>query len=528
MAFLSHYLIEGQVLDSVELKTLLLTRGIKVHPRVYRELSLRHRISRDPLEASSFHLPDGTVVHLVDLSFHLGHLRQILKPGFLKQLSTFRQIDTPFRLLMDKGAPTLFHKQHAISPVIFPPATDFYGLTTPSGLPVRGNAVLQGSQWVSFQCLWHCEYAARGEACQFCHAGAEHRALAQANKPMPRVPSPEEAAWIVKAAVDRGLAQGFQLTGGSTFQPQGEIGRLIAYLDAIFRMVPAEVFACESLIYTTPPTEPQELDHLIEHGAQRIALSLEVWDEALCHVITPGKVKFTTRERHLRSLEYLARKYGPNKACCNFVVGVEPVESFLKGAKYMAERGIVPIASVWIPFGMPVAGRGKAPGIDYYRRAKEGLVELYHRHGINPPGGMGLNVCMCRDVALHAEELADPDHPKGCLCYGACGHTSSTDDGLSIAADRIRTTSNLSPIQVSVLGSGCGACGALAQRVRKVLEASGRPFVLEIEDDIAKVIAQGAGGTPGLVVNGRLQFWGRVPPTSELSQYLFPVTPGAT
>lgn len=114
----------------------------------------------------------------------------------------------------------------------------------------------------------------------------------------------------------------------------------------------------------------------------------------------PGKMRHTGRERHLKALEYIAAAYGPNKACSNFIVGLEPIESLLEGAEYVASRGVVPIASVWIPFGRPVLGSMRPPGLDYYRQAKEGLAALYDKYKIIPPGGSGLNVCMCRDVFL--------------------------------------------------------------------------------------------------------------------------------
>jgi len=104
-------------------------------------------------------------------------------------------------------------------------------------------------------------------------------------------------------------------------------------------------------------------------------------------------------------LTYIADTYGPNKACTSFVVGVEPAESYLAGAEYLAQRGIVPIASIWIPFGRPVMGKREAPGLEYYRRVKEGLAAIYEKYHIEPPGSVGLNVCLCRDAWNHRLEI---------------------------------------------------------------------------------------------------------------------------
>ena len=146
------------------------------------------------------------------------------------------------------------------------------------------------------------------------------------------------------------------------------------------------------------------LDQVVNSGADRVACSLEIWDEKLAQIITPGKVKFTTRERHFDALKYIAKEYGPNKACSTFVVGLEPVESFLEGAEALARDGIVAMASLWIPFGRPVMGNAKAPGLDYYQKVKVGLAEIYEKYGIVPPGGAGFNVDIDKDIWQHRKE----------------------------------------------------------------------------------------------------------------------------
>ena len=123
-----------------------------------------------------------------------------------------------------------------------------------------------------------------------------------------------------------------------------------------------------------------------------------MWDEERAKVITPGKVAFTTRERHLSALEYIVNKYGVGKAFSNFIIGLEDYESLREGATYLAERGIIPTASIWMPMGRPVMGSMSAPDIDYYRRVKDLFAELYQKYGLEPAQCCGLNVCMERDI----------------------------------------------------------------------------------------------------------------------------------
>jgi hypothetical protein len=152
------------------------------------------------------------------------------------------------------------------------------------------------------------------------------------------------------------------------------------------------------LLYITPPADRARIDEYFALGASRIACSLEVWDPELAKEITPGKAAFTTRPRHLEMLTYIAERYGAGKALSNFLVGLEPLESLAEGARYLAERGIVPTASVWMPMGRPVRGSMKAPELDYYRRAIDLYAELYVKYNLEPPGQRGLHVCIDRDI----------------------------------------------------------------------------------------------------------------------------------
>jgi biotin synthase-related radical SAM superfamily protein len=156
----------------------------------------------------------------------------------------------------------------------------------------------------------------------------------------------------------------------------------------------------EILLYITPPKNLEYIDEYFALGASRIACSIEVWDEQRANVITPGKMQFTTRERHLNALTYIAEKFGANRAFCNFVIGLESVETLSEGATWLAERGIIPSASVWMSMGQPVMGCAEPPDIEYFRRVKEMLAELYIRYGLSPAGGCGLNVCIEKDVYL--------------------------------------------------------------------------------------------------------------------------------
>ncbi|GHU64090.1 hypothetical protein FACS1894123_08210 [Bacteroidia bacterium] len=371
------YRIGTETVDSIDLKCLLISKGVKVDDAVYRIFGKKYRLNANPQTCNSLLLSDGTNVQLTDM-------------GFLPELTT------PFRLRVLEEKPALFYEHDLIDFVTFHKKTDFYKQKTASGLPYLGNSVLQGCDFVAFQCLWSCEYAAKGKVCEFCFSGAEFEALARKGKSQPPAVGASDVTEIVQYAVQNRDANSLQITGGSTFSGKTEHNYIAGYLNAIAKSKVR--LTGEILLYITPPNDYAYIDEYFALGAGRIACSLEVWDEERAKIITPGKIHFTSRERHLKTLVHIAEKYGKDKAFSNFVIGLESIETLKEGATWLAERGIIPSASVWMPMGRPVMGNMKTPSLDYFRRVKEMLAELYCKYDLVPAGGCGLNVCIEKDI----------------------------------------------------------------------------------------------------------------------------------
>ncbi|HML48385.1 MAG TPA: radical SAM protein, partial [Clostridia bacterium] len=332
-------------IDSVELKCLVVSRGLKVDREVYQRYSKTNRLDINPLACNCFLLSDGTVVQLTDMGFHLKYLSGMLSWSNLKLLRYASQLTTPFSLRILEGNLTLFWENEPVDVVSLPPYTDFFKQTTASGRRILGNAVLQGLDWVAFQCLWPCEFGAAGKPCQFCFSGADFENLAKRKLPLPGALPAADVAEIVTYAAERVGVRCVQLTGGSTFDGKAEAQHIRAYLQAL-SSIPA---VRELLLYVTPPKDFSVIDAYFALGASRIACSLEVWDLALAREITPGKIAYTTRERHLDALSYISETYGPGKAFSNFIIGIEGLETLKEGAAELARRGVLPSASVWMP-----------------------------------------------------------------------------------------------------------------------------------------------------------------------------------
>lgn len=103
---LSRYQLQGEEVDSLDLKTLLITRGINVPEEITTQFGRTHRLAptSNPFACNCLLLPGRIPVHM----FHVG-------PG------------ADFSLASNSaGRPCLTYRGQTITPVDFPPATRFY------------------------------------------------------------------------------------------------------------------------------------------------------------------------------------------------------------------------------------------------------------------------------------------------------------------------------------------------------------------------------------------------------------------
>jgi len=373
------YFLDGQLVDVLDLKTLLITRGINVPDDIVERFGRTHRLAptSHPFACNCLLLPGGVPAHM----FHMGPTAD-------------------FSLVVnDAGQPCLTHRGNTITPVEFPPATRFYDQQTSSGFPFQLMAVLQGLDVISFPYLWPCHFALGGAPCHFCYQGNITLAMKQAGQSLPPNPRPGDVAEAVAYAVREEGFRDVQLTGGSEVDAgRGELPLATEVLAAIEEKLGLTNIPGEIYLYTSAPKDPAAVDEVFAAGADRVAYDLNIWDETIFSQVCPGISRHIGRAQQLRAIEYAAKTHGPNKVCSAFVIGLEPVESLLAGAEWAAQRGVVPLFSIWMPHGRPVLGSTTPPGLDYYRRARQGFLELFAKYQLTPPGASGLNVCMCRDL----------------------------------------------------------------------------------------------------------------------------------
>ncbi len=75
-------------------------------------------------------------------------------------------------------------------------------------------------------------------------------------------------------------------------------------------------------------------------------------------------------------------------------------------------------------------------------------------------------------------------------------------------------------MHIKVLGPGCKNCTTLEANVREALTRLGREAEIEKVTDYAAIMAHGVMSTPGLVIDGEVVSYGRVPSPTQIQELI--------
>jgi len=75
-------------------------------------------------------------------------------------------------------------------------------------------------------------------------------------------------------------------------------------------------------------------------------------------------------------------------------------------------------------------------------------------------------------------------------------------------------------VNIKILGPGCPKCQELDKRVKEVVSKLGVQAEVEEVKDIKKIVEYPILTTPGLVIDEKLVFSGRVPTREEITKFI--------
>jgi len=75
-------------------------------------------------------------------------------------------------------------------------------------------------------------------------------------------------------------------------------------------------------------------------------------------------------------------------------------------------------------------------------------------------------------------------------------------------------------MDIKILGTGCPKCKQLEKKTKDAIDELGMDASIEKVEDIMKIMEYGVMSTPGLVIDGKVVFSGRLPSSKELNDLL--------
>jgi small redox-active disulfide protein 2 len=79
---------------------------------------------------------------------------------------------------------------------------------------------------------------------------------------------------------------------------------------------------------------------------------------------------------------------------------------------------------------------------------------------------------------------------------------------------------NVSHRKIEILGPGCARCKETFRVVQHVVQEEHLPFDVEKVESIERIVELGLMATPGVVIDGKIAVYGRIPKADEIRAIL--------
>lgn len=219
--------------------------------------------------------------------------------------------------------------------LVLPP--QFYERATASGTPMARVGTVNGA-FLAINPSFACGYALRGAPCRFCRSGSGM--AVEQGFPL----SMHDVVEVVGAAFGEGACEfvlfNLAYVGGE------DAG--IAFLEPYIRAVKRH-FDTLVAVQVHPPKTDRWIDRTYAMGVDALSYSVEIHDAQVLAQHCAGRVRYIGRERYYEALRYAATIFPRGTVWSDLVVGLEPVESTLRGLDALTAMGVVPVLSLYRP-----------------------------------------------------------------------------------------------------------------------------------------------------------------------------------
>ena len=247
------------------------------------------------------------------------------------------------------------------------------GYITTDGTPMKKIALVHGIDCLSSTIYQKCVYQGCGEGCKFC--GIE---LSLENDTTIEEKNYTQMSEVIAAAKKEGRCNHMTLTSGTDETIDKGANRYIELLKGVKNNYPnlplhIQIEPLEDLSY---------INELKEAGADTIGIHLEVLDQNIRKIITPGKFRIPY-DLYVKNWKHALEVFGKNQVSSYVLTGFgETPDDFILGVEKVISLGVIP----YITPVRSIPGTKELPTtnpnlmVEIYSKA----AKLMKEYGVNP------------------------------------------------------------------------------------------------------------------------------------------------
>jgi len=237
---------------------------------------------------------------------------------------SFDQV-SPYSLGYKEGNIVLLKDETVVSQVNEVPMPNWYSKKTTTGVLMSTFFLHEGKAFLH-QAYAGCDYHSIDMQCKFCGTGSNWK-----------IGTPLEIGESVVEAVKENPEYHVCLGGGTRSPLNSNVEYFSKCVVEIRKRNPNVPLWIEMV----PPESDDDISKLIKLGATSFGFNIEIWDDVLRKEICPGK-STTSKDTYLDAMKKALSILGPNRIGSCLLVGLEPLESSIKGATALASIGVQP------------------------------------------------------------------------------------------------------------------------------------------------------------------------------------------
>jgi solute carrier family 13 (sodium-dependent dicarboxylate transporter), member 2/3/5 len=225
-----------------------------------------------------------------------------------------------------------FHDQSLPIKPILPPKV--YHHKTSSGHRVGELLHFHGG-FVAAAPRGPCRFAKSGFACKYCGTKAE---------PVRSHYSNDDFVEALKLLLEETPAEIIHLSSGFVESEDGGM----ALLEPLVQEIRKHLNILVS-VDVMPPASNHWIDRTYAAGVDMVYYDLDVFDPTLFAALYPDKEQKIRQKRYLEALEYAVKIFPGGAVTSHLVLGLEPLESTLKGIDVLTDLSVVPLVTFFPP-----------------------------------------------------------------------------------------------------------------------------------------------------------------------------------